>query len=384
MKISIFGDFCPRDMSLQNIQKLPSLLDQGGLLDQIKSADLSILNLECPLTVTENKFNKTGPNIKSFPETARVIREMGFTSVALANNHIFDFGSEGLKDTLNHCEEVGLDAFGAGLSHDNAQVTFSKSIRGDSLAIINAAENESCAATKHHGGANPLNVITLSRNIAKAKKNNTYVLVIIHGGNEFSNYPSPNVVERYRFFIDQGADAVVAHHPHVVQGFEIYHNRPILYSLGNFIFPSKKYNSTADGWSLGMGASIDFPFTGEDCLNLTPFYQSTNKSTISLLSSEGEEEFRKYLSKLSKSLNNIDSLEKLWLQSLDSQATTLLWYLSYGSLPMQVIRKFLAKLRLLGVLTHRRSRTNKLRLAVIKTEAHRDLIISTLEKKFKN
>lgn len=382
MEICILGDFCPRHQSDVILEsRFADVIDEK-LLSLIQKADLSIVNVECPMTFSNRRFIKSGPHLKIPPEFARFLKDCGFHLTTLANNHIYDYGHEGLKETLEACRRNGMETVGAGYTVNEAQKTYFRSTGGACLAVVNVAENESCAATNGHGGAHPLDVIENVRRIKMAANEADFVLVIVHGGNELCPYPSPQVVQRYRFFIENGAHAIVAHHPHVIQGYEIYHGAPIIYSLGNFLFPLQKKGMLrpfADSWSKGMGVCITFPFMGEESLKLFPFHQCFVGPMVIPYSTEEEASFANYLLDLSRPIDNRETLDRIWKDHLYEQANTLLWYLSFGSLPMQAVRKVLSKMGLLGLLTRNRSRKNFLRLQAMRTEAQRELLIGTLD-----
>lgn len=381
MKICIVGDFCPRHHSRVLLESKVCDIIDDKIISFIQKSDLSIVNVESPLTLSTHRFVKSGPHLKIAPRFAHFLVDCGFRLATLANNHIYDYAQEGLDDTLRACSQNGMATVGAGRTIQEAQQTYFQSVGGRRLAIINVAENESCTATKFHGGAHPLDVINNVRSIKAACNEADYVIVIVHGGNELCPYPSPRVVQRYRFFIESGAHAVVAHHPHVIQGYEIYHGAPIIYSLGNFLFPIQQggmISSFADSWSKGMGAYITFPFIGEDSLKIFPFRQCAKDPVVMSFNDDEKENFQKYLSELSRPIGDTDTLDHLWKAHLYEQANTLLWYLSFGSLPMQAVRKALSKIGLLGPIVRNRRRTNFLRLATIRTEAHRDLLVSVL------
>jgi len=275
--ISVFvsGDFCPVSYETYSLITKNTVKDIFGEIENfIHSADLSITNLECPLTVSKRAIKKIGPNIKAHPDTAKLLKEAGFDMVTLANNHIYDFGRKGLVDTLETLNKNGLDFVGAGLDLSEAQKTYFKKINGIKLAIVNFAEVEFSCADAEHGGANPMDLIDNVRQIQKAREKSDHVIVIIHGGHVHYQYPSPNTLQRYRFYAESGASIVIGHHTHCLGGYELFEGVPIFYSLGNFFFPALHQNqrpSWHEGYALLLNISkksISFeivPF--EQCKN---------------------------------------------------------------------------------------------------------------------
>jgi poly-gamma-glutamate synthesis protein (capsule biosynthesis protein) len=360
------------------------MIDEA-VLRRVREADLAIVNVECPLTTAERRAPKTGPKLKSDPEWAVFLKDAGFELATLANNHIYDYGRQGFEDTIGACAEVELETVGAGATLEQSQRTSMRTIGGKKLDVVNVAENEWCAATSRRGGAHPMDTIGNARTLRSAAENADFVLVVAHGGSEFTPYPSPRTVDRYRFFIENGADAVIAHHPHVVQGYEIHQGAPIVYSLGNFLFPPvvrHHHHIPGMGWFTGMGASVEFPFSGPDSLELFPFRQCDDGLKIVSFEPERQTHFAKQLARLSEPIGDFNKLIRLRKEPLRTQANTLLWYLSHGALPLQVVRRVLNRLGVLEYLVRRRDRKNFLRLQILRTESHRDLLIETLQDLF--
>ena len=97
VKILVSGDFCPVGRSENLINNFALYETFGDLIPLIRESDISITNLECPLTNSENAIEKTGPSLKASLNVARFLKEAGFNLVTLANNHIMDYGVEGLN-----------------------------------------------------------------------------------------------------------------------------------------------------------------------------------------------------------------------------------------------------------------------------------------------
>lgn len=287
MKIVIAGDFCERyrvadTISSGNYQQL----FDGEVCSIIQSADYSIVNFEFPIVVGDKKpIFKCGPNLKGTPQSVDAVKFAGFKCATLANNHTLDYGPEALLDTKRLLEGSGIDTVGAGESISGSEKTLYKEIGGKKIAIINCCEHEFSIVTTHSPGANPLNPIRQYYSIQKAKKRADYVLVIVHGGHEHWQLPSPRMVELYRFFIDCGADAVVNHHQHCYSGSEVYQGKPIFYGLGNFCFDIQPMK-TNDIWN--YGCMVEILFDGESIdYRLLPIVQCDEKVGVRM----GEDKF---------------------------------------------------------------------------------------------
>jgi len=238
--IAVAGDFCPSEhveAAIDATGRPGELL--GPAAGLFRRSDLSMVNLEYPLTRAESGFVKFGSRIKGVPKTISVLKEAGVGLVNLANNHILDFGRAGLEETLDTCRRWGIATVGAGLSREQASEPYRVTIKGRRIAVVGICENEFGVFLEGHGGGNPLDPVTNYYQIIKAAEEADVVIVSLHGGNEFRHYPSPEMVRRCRFFVDVGASAVVCHHPHWIQGYEVYHGAPILYSMGKLFYAKR-------------------------------------------------------------------------------------------------------------------------------------------------
>lgn len=284
MKILITGDFCPSNRVAEAFEKE----DYASVLSEVQSitveADYSIVNLECPIVAgNASPIKKLGPNLKSNEKSVEAIKWAGFDCVTLANNHFYDFGDEGVADTLQSCKKHGIDYVGGGKSISEASQTLYKTIDGRKLAIINCCEHEFSIASETTGGSNPLNPIKQYYAIKEAKNKADYILVVVHGGHEHWQLPSPRMVETYRFFVDAGADAVVNHHQHCFSGYEYYQGRPIFYGLGNFCFDNSKQRNSF--WNEGYAVMISFA-NAEPIISLYPYRQCDSEPLVEMLSKD--------------------------------------------------------------------------------------------------
>ena len=262
MKVLVAGDFCPQHRVAELFEKGSFSQVLEDVKETINSADYSIVNFECPITKGgEKPIEKIGPNLQCGESGMQAVKWVGFNCVTLANNHFLDYGEEGVKNTLETCKKYDIDTVGGGLNIQEASRILYKEIKGQTLAIINCCEHEFSIATEETAGSNPLNPIMQYYAIIEARTKADYVLVIVHGGHEHYQLPSPRMQETYRFFVDAGADAVVNHHQHCYSGYEVYKKKPIFYGLGNLCFDNKgKDNKWNEGIliELVLGKEIEF------------------------------------------------------------------------------------------------------------------------------
>ncbi|MBD1854256.1 MULTISPECIES: CapA family protein [Leptolyngbya] len=213
-------------------------------LEESRLADLSIVNLEAPFTTATD--SKQAEPFKVDPAQVEVLKNGGIDVVNLANNRIMDYGSTGLDDTLKTLEQAGIRHFGAGRDEKEARRPEILEVDGQRVAYLGYYGSETQAATANQPGINRKHNDRIAADIQAIRDQVDWVIVNFHWGEEISKYPSDAQMELAHFSIDQGADLVIGHHSSILQGAELYQGRPIVYSLGNFIFggkPESTYDS---------------------------------------------------------------------------------------------------------------------------------------------
>lgn len=279
MKILIAGDYCPQNRVAKIFESGDYASVFGDVMNVIKKTDYSIVNFECVITRDGGKpIIKAGTNLRCSVKGIDALKWCGFSCVTLANNHFYDFGDEGVTNTLETCQEYGMDYVGGGKNLQEAIQPLYKKIGGRSLAIINCCEHEFSIATEKRGGGNPLNPIQQYYYIKEAKSKVDFVVVISHGGPEHFPLPTPRMQETFRFFIDAGADAVINHHQHCCSGYEIYKKKPIFYGIGNFCFDNKLNKSEL--WYDGL--MIILNMDQEISFEMIPIHQCEKQAIVRL------------------------------------------------------------------------------------------------------
>lgn len=308
-KINILftGDFAPcRKFESVVLDRKAQVL--GDALSIIESADVSFTNLECPLTIHNETINKSGPVLKANPGCVDALKS--FSVVGLANNHILDYGKQGLADTLAACEKAGLPTIGAGLDLKRAQKPFIKELKGIKIAIIAIAEHEFSQSKNGEAGSAPIDLIDNYQQIQKAKMQADIVIVTLHGGNEYFPYPRPDLRKLCQHYIDLGVEAVICHHPHVPGAYEYYQGKPIVYSLGNFIFDVA---NPREDWELGYMTNLSFSSETKkfESMELISYKQSVEFGGIKLLKDQEKDDF---LAKIETYCQNMENQQK-WLKA---------------------------------------------------------------------
>lgn len=202
--------------------------------------DLSVVNLETPVTADGEPAEDKTYVFKSPPKALGPMAKAGVDAVNLANNHILDQGVTGLKDTMKHLRQHHILFAGAGSSSKDAYAPVYLERKGIKIAlcgfsrVIPAAD---WAAGKNKAGVAAVYAPESALNaIRTARKNADLVLVMVHWGKERTTNLESHQQELAHAFIDAGADLVIGGHPHVMQGLEKYKGKWIAYSTGNFIF----------------------------------------------------------------------------------------------------------------------------------------------------
>lgn len=372
VSIGFTGDFCPWE---RMEHAFLSGTWQAGLSDVkpfFDSNDLNIIDLECPLTNEQEGIVKTGPYIKALPETASILKWLNCKMVATANNHFKDYGEKGMKDTYEALNKQGIEWIGSGENFKEASKVSVKIIEGLRFAFINLAENEWTTTTGDYSGCNPLDAINAYYNIKEYKKDVDFVIVIVHGGHEHYELPSPRMKKMYRYFIDAGADAVIGHHTHIVSGFEKYKGKPIFYSLGNFCFDWKGLRNGT--WNIGLLLKLKFTQNKEVDFEYHFVEQNNETPGVKYLSEKKREEYESNIIKLNEVIANDRLLETKFKDYVSKLNTITISRLQpYNSR----ILTALYKRNLIPDFLHKKKKI--LLTNLIRCESHREVLLEILK-----
>ncbi len=214
-------------------------------MNEYRQADVAMLNLEAPFTASDASSSDKTSHVKVDPANVEVLKNGGVTLVNLANDRTMDYSGAGLEETLKTLDKAGIHSVGAGRDHKEARRPEIVDVKGQRIAYLGYQDSDLQAASEAKAGVNPRKNDQIAADIKAIRDQVDWVIVNYHWGEGLSKYPSDRQIELARFTIDNGADLVVGHHSEVLQGAEIYKGRPIVYSLGNFIF-GEKANSDYD------------------------------------------------------------------------------------------------------------------------------------------
>ncbi len=370
VKILLTGDFCPINRIEELALKQDFEVVFNDFITEFQGNDLNIVDLECPFTHTDTARPKTGPHQKAHPDTIRLLKYADIKLVAMANNHIMDYDSTGVGDTLALLEKNRIRTIGIGKSLNEAARPFSEEIKGKKIAILNFADNEFLSTPDGAYTCYPMEPVNCFYDIKKARQDHDFLILIVHAGNEFYELPSPRIKKLYRFFIDAGADAVIAHHTHVFSGYEIYKDRPIFYGLGNFIYdwPGKINSSWNNGYAVKLSLSDELDF------EIIPLKQNNEVPGVFHLSDQETVLFNEKIIHL----NHIIQDDQLLEAEFEAYCKSV--YPMYEAFIEPNMGRYIAALRKRGLFPKLLSGRKKLLLLNLnRCDSHRDVLLRFLK-----
>jgi poly-gamma-glutamate synthesis protein (capsule biosynthesis protein) len=273
----------------------------------IEVGDVIFGNLESPITSSTKGLD---PNrkivLRAKPEAITALTSTGFNLLSLSNNHILDHYEKGLFDTMELLDQNGIVHAGGGKNLDEARklaIIEKNGLKIGLLAYTDMAEITfagdpylSFAAGPEKSGVAPRKYEIIKEDIEKARGQVDLLAVSLHWGIEESFRITPEQVEFAHDLIDDGADIILGHHPHQFQGIEIYKGKPILYSLGNFIFDQNEHENQES-------FIVDMKYKGTELTTLTAIpIQTLEKSYVDIQTGTDAAAILKRQSKLSAEL----------------------------------------------------------------------------------
>ena len=310
--VLISGDLCPQLHTEARVLAGESAAILADIAGMLADKDLSIVNLEAPITDRSDPTYKTGPNLMVSPRSVELLKAGGWDIACCANNHIGDQGPAVTLQTLDLLAANDLQAVGAGKDLEAARKPLFIKRGGKTVAVLAFAENEFGLATPDMAGANPLQPLKNIGQIREAASQADLTLVLIHGGNEFLPVPAPRVIDTYRAFAEAGASAVIGGHTHCPQGFEVWRGVPIIYSLGNLLFDMDTTGLPNDGynWWVGMSVRIGFDAKRAVRLEIIPHHFRPCGEAVLRLDDEERRSFFTYYNFISKVIANPDRAQR--------------------------------------------------------------------------
>lgn len=216
----------------------------------LRQNDFVFANFESPI-IPGRQIHTGEMAFRVDENLAPILKELNFSIFSLANNHLLDFGQKGLLNTLKILAENQIQYIGAGENYQEAHQY--KILEKNNIKVAFLAYNDSDVilatneATENRPGTAFMDLDALQKDLTEAKKLADFTIVSMHSGTEYKENPNSRQIEFAHTAIDNGANLVIGHHPHVVQPIEKYKNGYIFYSLGNFIFDQAWSQETTEG-----------------------------------------------------------------------------------------------------------------------------------------
>ena len=276
-----------------------------SFLKKLRDADLAFANLEFPFCATtdDDPSLKTRANQRD----ATLLNELGIDVVCLANNHLMDGGPEGLTTTRATLREIGIASFGAGETLDEATRPAILERNGIKIGFLGFVDGRprthDYIVRRDRGGAAPLDKKLITNSVRALRPDVDLLVVSLHQGVNYVPYASPRQREFNQVAVDAGADLVIGHHPHVIQGHERMGDALVFYSLGEFLFDPSVGNVVEPRWEevrrktclLEVDFTPDHPFV----FTVTP-YRRDDDFEVRELKGADAGEFHRYFTEISK------------------------------------------------------------------------------------
>ena len=242
------GDILLSSYVLNNYEKsgINGILSEE-LQSEMQNADITMVNEEFPFSNRGTQAQDKQFTFRVDPGYVKILQKMGIDVVTVANNHALDYGTDALSDTFQTLDNAGIAYVGAGDNLERASQPYVIKAGGKTFGFLAASrvipEVSWNIDNRQPGMLCTYDSAELCNAIQKAKETCDYVVVYVHWGIERENTPQDYQRQLGKAYIDAGADMVIGAHPHVLQGIEYYNGKPIIYSLGNYIF-NQEINST--------------------------------------------------------------------------------------------------------------------------------------------
>jgi poly-gamma-glutamate capsule biosynthesis protein CapA/YwtB (metallophosphatase superfamily) len=229
----------------------------------IGTYDCMMVNLENAVTESSDSVEKEFV-FKMKTNYLSLLHDAGISIVNCANNHTADFGTEGILETICRLDSFGIQHTGIGRNLAEARKPVVLDINGVRIGILGYGGVSAFIASRTRPGTVPRSLGLIREDIQKLKPQVDYVVVQLHWGTELETIPDSSQIAFAHRIIESGADLIVGHHPHVLQGIEYYRKKVVAYSLGNFIFGGNSKSANCET------AVLKVRFT-KDTMDVQPF-----------------------------------------------------------------------------------------------------------------
>lgn len=245
VKISFVGDISLNDEYIHhyNAGENPFHLVE----DHLKSSDLVVGNLECMIKNGEEENILKRPRLKTSSDAMNYLQNINIGVLSLANNHVYDHLETGFQKTISKLNELSINFLGASIIKDQEKMPLYLEIKGRKFCFLSYVTEDTNPSLPDNAEVH-LNLFNKQKardEILKNRDKIDFLIILFHWGGStegaiYPHYKQPIVA---RYLIDCGADLIIGHHSHTFQPYEIYKNKYIFYSLGNFCFSDINFES---------------------------------------------------------------------------------------------------------------------------------------------
>jgi len=300
LKIYAVGDIMLGEQLLCNNFGVKKIIQKNGtdyLFEEViplfRDGDIVFGNLECSFMKRNSKTDGKSFFFFADPDIVKGLKNAHFNVLSVANNHVMENGREYFINTIQILKDNGITPVGIKKKYDLIN------IKGHRIAFLAYSFIEDSISNTCYNKVQSEN--TIIEDIRNVKRVSDFIIVSLHWGCEYVPYPSPDQIQIGRKFVDAGADTILGGHPHVTQGFEIYKDRPIIYSLGNFIFDLTFIPPTNESFIAEINIG-DSP--GSIKVNIIPFLINMHTYRPQLLEGSQKDTFLKNVSLSSNLFEN--------------------------------------------------------------------------------
>lgn len=370
----LLGDLAPGRASLDLLMKGQGSTVLGDVQPLVQRAEIVIVNLEAPICDGNTASSKSGPSLRIPPEAVPGLVSLGIDHCSLANNHVMDFGAEGLRQTMQALDDAGLTHSGAGVTQADAARGHEFISGQRRFGLISVSAHEFGLAGPECPGVNPMDPVFVVPQLIDMRARVDHLVVLVHAGNESHPYPNPWLQSYCRMLVECGADVVSCQHSHIAGCMENWQQATILYGQGNFLLDLP--TSTPDHYRQGLGVSLR-PVDDSSSLQVTlhPLMQNRATGCLSAMNPDQHREFMNSFEARSARVGDPELLEQSWLDFTSRNATR---YRSQLFVKHPLAAALIRKLGLGRLLRSRRR--DLLVQNLVRCQDHREAIITILER----
>ena len=374
LKIIIGADIVPTKYNEEYFSngRVDKIIDDE-ISKVLKESDYIALNLECPLLDRGEKIEKAGPHIKAKESTIRGLKMINPYFFTLANNHIMDYGEEGLKKTCELLDDNNLQYCGVGQNINELKKHHIAHVKNKKIGFFCCVENEFSTAGEQLSGANSYDPLCCFDDVKKLKRSCDYVIVLYHGGKEHYRYPSPNMRRVFRKFGDSGADLVIAQHTHCIGCMEKYNDSMLIYGQGNFVFDDED----DEFWNSSLLVRLNIDMNNEIKYDFIPCVKENHY--VRIASSEEADKIINEFMYRSSQIDDDEFVKQKFVELIEREKKEYFYRLSGGFSKLFIVR-LINKLSNYKFVKRMYGYDNRSMVRnCIECETHREIVIELLK-----